>query len=97
MKTLLLMLTLQSYFTDELDSFSVTGDAPDLDSAVNKTDNTFLSPDGTMWVEVTNHQRLPQDACPLRMFLDPAPLHMQRKKLLKEVSCQHSYCSLITS
>ena len=37
MKTLLLMLTLQSYFADELDSSEVTGDAPDLDSVVNKT------------------------------------------------------------
>ena len=47
MKTLLLMLTLQSYFTDKSDSSAVTGDAPDLDSAVNKTDNCFL-----LWMEL---------------------------------------------
>ena len=47
MKTLLLMLTLQSYFTDKSNSSAVTGDAPDLDSAVNKTDNCFL-----LWMEL---------------------------------------------
>ena len=64
LKTLHLMLTLQSYFTDELDSSAVTGDAPDLDSAVNKTDNCFLSPDGTMWVEVTNHKEVATGSMP---------------------------------
>ena len=74
-------------------------DAPDLDSAVNKTDNSFLSLDVTMWVEVTNHNEVATGCMPLRMFLDPvlAPVLMQREKLLKEVLCQHSHCSLMTS
>ena len=73
MKTLLLMLTLQSYFTDELDSSAVTGDAPDLDLAVNKTDNCFLSPNRTMWVEVTNYNEVATGSMPSQNVLRSSP------------------------
>ena len=58
------MLTLKSYFTDKLDSFEVTGEAPDLDSAVNKTNNSFLFSDGTMLVEVINHNEVATGSMP---------------------------------
>ena len=82
-----------------MDSSEVTGDVPDLDSPVNKTDNSFLFLDGAMWVKVTNHNEVATGHMPSQNVLRSslAPLHMQREKLLKEVSCWHSHCSLITS
>ena len=79
------MLTLQSYFTDELDSSAVTGDAPDLDSAVNKTDNCFLSPDGTMWVEVTNHNEVATGSMPFQNVLrsNPNPTSYAKRKVVE--------------
>ena len=84
-KTLLLMLTLQCYFTDELDFSEVTGDAPNLDSAVNKTDNSFLSPDGTMWVEVTNHNEVATGSMPSQNVLRsrPGPTSYAKRKVIE--------------
>ena len=73
------------YFSDELDSSEVTGDAPDLDSAVNKTENSFLSPDETMWVEVTNHNEVATGRMPSQNVLrsSPGPTSYAKRKIIE--------------
>ena len=68
-----------------MDSSEVSGDAPDLDSAVNKTDNTFLSPDGTMWVEVTNHHKVATRHMPSQNVLrsSPGPTSYAKRKVIE--------------
>ena len=68
-----------------MDSFEVTGDASDLDSAVNKTDNSFLSPDETMWVEVTNHNEVATGRMPFQNVLrsSPSPASWANRKVIK--------------
>ena len=80
-----MILILYFYFTDELDSFEVTGDAPDLDSAVNKTNNSFLSPDETMWVEVTNHNEVATGRMPFQNVLrsSPVPTSWANRKVIE--------------
>ena len=68
-----------------MDSFEVTGDASDLDSAVNKTDNSFLSPDETMWVEVTNHNEVATGRMPSQNVLrsSPGPTSWANRKVIE--------------
>ena len=82
-----------------MDSSEVTGNAPDLDSAVNKTDYNFLSPDGKMWVEVINHNKVATRRIPSQNVLrsSPGPTSYAKRKVIAGSICQHSYCSLMAS
>ena len=68
-----------------MDSSEVTGDAPNFDSAVNKTDNIFLSPNGTIWVEVTNHNEVGTGRMPSQNVLrsSPGPTSYAKRKVIE--------------
>ena len=68
-----------------MDSSEVTGDAPNFDSAVNKTDNIFLSPNGTIWVEVTNHNEVATGRMPSQNVLrsSPGPTSYAKRKVIE--------------
>ena len=56
------------------------------DLAVNKNDNSFLSPDGTMWVEVTNHNEVATGRMPFQNVSrsSTGPTSYAKRKVIEE-------------
>ena len=81
-----------------MESSETTDDIADLDAATNKTENNFQAPDGSIWVDVTNHSQVVTGRVPSHYVLTSrsGPTTYAKRKLSKEVSYKLSYCSLMT-